>query len=130
MACPYQMQYRMPTIPAAQIAQSIILSRPLLLSTIWHVLFSSRFPTDNPKQLLVPGVTPYCSQVQYSPSQLALSARGRAMVRGKLRRLPRQREAPPERWEMAFRRFAKGAAWNKKTWDDFLPGNGFMVKPC
>lgn len=31
------------------------------------------------------------------------------MVRGsKLRRLPRQREAPPERWEMAFRRFAKG----------------------
>lgn len=32
------------------------------------------------------------------------------MVRGKLRRLPRQREAPPERWELAFRRFAKGAA--------------------
>lgn len=30
------------------------------------------------------------------------------MVRGKLRRLPRQREAPPERWELAFRRFAKG----------------------
>jgi len=26
----------------------------------------------------------------------------------KLRRLPRQREAPPERWETAFRRFAKG----------------------
>lgn len=29
----------------------------------------------------------------------------------KLRRLPRQREAPPERWETAFRRFAKGAPW-------------------
>ena len=29
----------------------------------------------------------------------------------KLRRLPRQREAPPQRWETAFRRFAKGAPW-------------------
>jgi hypothetical protein len=96
----------------------------------WHVLFSSRFPTDNPKQLLVPGVTPYCFQVQYShlswPFQHGAApwfGASSSACPGNAKRLRSDGKWPSD----ASPREPLGT---KKHGMIFFMGDGFMVKPC